>query len=75
MSLLIQTHKWNLLVFFAGGIRIGHPTLFDETKDGLAYTNAENNGIDIRHNHIKQKAALVKLVVALGFTPAVTITQ
>jgi hypothetical protein len=38
---------------FNGGIRIGHPTLFEELNNGnLLYSDAENDFIRIHHNHI-----------------------
>ena len=37
---------------YAGGIRIGHPTLIN--ADGLSYADAHNDNIRIHHNHITQ---------------------
>jgi len=43
---------------FAGGIRIGHPQLTADTPGGLDYPDAQNDHIDIHHNHITQNSGL-----------------
>ncbi len=40
--------------FYDGGIRLGHPTLTQETPNGIRYVNAQNDGIRILNNHIHE---------------------
>lgn len=46
----IETNSGN----FGGGIRLGHPQLTVEQGNNVEYTDADNDNIDIYHNHITQ---------------------
>lgn len=51
---LIANQGW-----FGGGIRVGHPTLVSvDPTLGQIYTDADNDRLDIHHNHIAQNGNL-----------------
>lgn len=44
--------------WFGGGIRVGHPTLLNETNDGVQYTDAANSNLNIHHNDVSMNGGL-----------------
>jgi len=44
--------------FFGGGIRVGHPTLIEQTAGGLVYQDGFNGNIRIHNNKITQNGAI-----------------
>jgi len=38
--------------FFGGGVRVGHPLLTFEQGNRISYTDADNDNVGIRYNHI-----------------------